>query len=89
MRGQFAVLPALEAGRCACVVPRLAFNIVLAGEVGLQADFHGHGHGPASARRADQLSRGTDHPSPGSTAVYAKVSLATLREVARGDGEEL
>lgn len=29
------------------------------------------------------------HASPGSTAVYAKVSLATLREVARGDGEEL
>ena len=29
------------------------------------------------------------HASPRSTAVYAKVSLAALREVARGDGEDL
>ena len=50
-RGQLTVLPALEAGRRPCVAPRLAFNIVLAGEVGLQTDLHGTGHGPASASR--------------------------------------
>jgi hypothetical protein len=29
------------------------------------------------------------HTSPESTAIYAKVSLETLREVALGDGEEV
>ena len=47
-----------RAGWCACVGPRPAFNIILAGEVGHQAD--SHGHGPASARRAGRLSMGTD-----------------------------
>ena len=59
-RCQLAVLPALEAGRHACLAPRLASNIVLAGEVGLQADLHGTGHGPASASRAGHLSMGSD-----------------------------
>ena len=57
VRGHLAVLPALEAGRSRCVAPRLSFKIVLAGEVGLQADLHGPG--PASASRAGHLSMGT------------------------------
>ncbi len=60
VRGQLAVLPALEAGRRACLAPRLASNIMLPGEVGLQADLHGTGHAPASAGRAGHLSMGTD-----------------------------
>lgn len=60
VRNHLAVLPALEADRSGCVAPRLAFNIVLAGEFGLQADLHGTGHAPASARRAGHVSMGTD-----------------------------
>ena len=56
--GQLTALPALEAGRRACVAPRWAFNIFLAGEVGLRRDLHGHA--PAGATRAGHRSMGTE-----------------------------
>ena len=64
VRGQLTVLPALGAGRRTCVAPRLVLNIVLAGEVGLQTDSQGTGHGPPSASvRATPLWEPTLIPS--------------------------
>ena len=55
MGDQLAVLLVPGAGRRGCVEPRLALNIVFAGEGGLQEELHGTGHGPARANRAGHL----------------------------------
>ena len=55
VRSQFALGAVPRTLRRACVAPRRALNIVLAGEVCRQTDLHSTGHGPASGSRAGHL----------------------------------